>query len=268
MERTGFDHIEPDRRHQGGLGPAALPLLHPTTTAPTDDRPLLRYPRVALPIARASRPRSSPGSTRWPTPGSTRSAGSGRRRKLPTFDDLVFLTASVSRYPLEGYRERCETTHRARRSPRAKPIELAIPITIAGMSFGALSASAKEALGSGRHRGGNLDHHRGRRDDARGAQGVEPARLPGAALALRLRPRRSAPGRRHRDRHRPGSQARRGRDAARPEGERAGGGRCAPCRPASTSVRPAATPTGSGPTICGSRSRSSARPPTGGSRST
>ena len=35
--------------------------------------------------------------------------GLGARRKLPTFDDLVFLTASVSRYPLEGYRERCET---------------------------------------------------------------------------------------------------------------------------------------------------------------
>ncbi len=40
--------------------------------------------------------------------------GLGARRKLPTFDDLVFLTASVSRYPLEGYRERCETQHRAR----------------------------------------------------------------------------------------------------------------------------------------------------------
>ena len=36
--------------------------------------------------------------------------GLGARRRLPTFDDLVFLTASVSRYPLEGYRERCDTT--------------------------------------------------------------------------------------------------------------------------------------------------------------
>jgi hypothetical protein len=33
--------------------------------------------------------------------------GLGAKRKLPTFDDLVFLTASLSRYPLEGYRERC-----------------------------------------------------------------------------------------------------------------------------------------------------------------
>ena len=73
--------------------------------------------------------------------------GLGARRKLPTFDDLVFLTASVSRYPLEGYRERCETATTLGTRHAAKPIELQIPITIAGMSFGALSASAKEALG-------------------------------------------------------------------------------------------------------------------------
>src|SRR3712207_8345407 len=35
--------------------------------------------------------------------------GMGAKRKVPHFDDLVFLTASASRYPLEGYRERCET---------------------------------------------------------------------------------------------------------------------------------------------------------------
>ena len=73
--------------------------------------------------------------------------GLGARRKLPTFDDLVFLTASVSRYPLEGYRERCDTATTLGTRHAAKPLQLDIPITIAGMSFGALSASAKEALG-------------------------------------------------------------------------------------------------------------------------
>ena len=33
--------------------------------------------------------------------------GWGAKRRLPHFDDLLFLGASVSRYPLEGYRERC-----------------------------------------------------------------------------------------------------------------------------------------------------------------
>src|ERR1700733_5225652 len=73
--------------------------------------------------------------------------GLGARRKLPTFDDLVFLTASVSRYPLEGYRERCETKTELGGRHGANPLVLDIPITIAGMSFGALSARAKEALG-------------------------------------------------------------------------------------------------------------------------
>ena len=35
--------------------------------------------------------------------------GGGSKRKLPHFDDLLFLGASISRYPLEGYREKCST---------------------------------------------------------------------------------------------------------------------------------------------------------------
>ncbi len=35
--------------------------------------------------------------------------GWGAKRALPHFDDLLFLGASISRYPLEGYRERCGT---------------------------------------------------------------------------------------------------------------------------------------------------------------
>ena len=35
--------------------------------------------------------------------------GMGAKRHLPSFDDLVFLAGSASRYPLEGYREKCST---------------------------------------------------------------------------------------------------------------------------------------------------------------
>lgn len=73
--------------------------------------------------------------------------GLGAKRHLPTFDDLTFLTASASRYPLEGYRERCETKTVLGTRFSKNPIELAIPITIAGMSFGALTANTKDALG-------------------------------------------------------------------------------------------------------------------------
>lgn len=75
--------------------------------------------------------------------------GWGAKRPLPHFDDLVFLGASMSRYPLEGYRERCDTDVILGNRFAKYPLHLEIPITIAGMSFGALSAQAKEALGRG-----------------------------------------------------------------------------------------------------------------------
>ena len=75
--------------------------------------------------------------------------GGGTKRPLPHFDDLVFPGASMSRYPLEGYRERCDTEVILGTRFAKNPIKIDIPITIAGMSFGALSGPAKEALGRG-----------------------------------------------------------------------------------------------------------------------
>jgi glutamate synthase domain-containing protein 2 len=75
--------------------------------------------------------------------------GGGSKRKVPHFDDIAFLGASISRYPLEGYRETCTTKVVLGTRFAKKPLELKIPITIAGMSFGSLSANAKEALGRG-----------------------------------------------------------------------------------------------------------------------
>src|ERR1700749_1222803 len=75
--------------------------------------------------------------------------GGGAKRPLPHFDDLLFLGASMSRYPLEGYRERCGTDVVLGNRFAKHPLHLDIPVTIAGMSFGALSGPAKEALGRG-----------------------------------------------------------------------------------------------------------------------
>ncbi len=73
--------------------------------------------------------------------------GFGAKRAVPNFDDLILLGASVSRYPLEGYRETCDTSVVLGTRFAKRPIELKIPITIAGMSFGSLGANAKEAIG-------------------------------------------------------------------------------------------------------------------------
>lgn len=75
--------------------------------------------------------------------------GFGAKRALPHFDDLLFLGASISRYPLEGYREKCGTDVWLGTRHAKQPLHIKIPVTIAGMSFGALSAPAKEALGRG-----------------------------------------------------------------------------------------------------------------------
>ena len=73
--------------------------------------------------------------------------GWGAFRNVPKFDDLVFLTTSLTRLPLEGYREKCTTKTVLGTRYAKRPMELEIPITIAGMSFGALSRNAKVALG-------------------------------------------------------------------------------------------------------------------------
>ena len=54
--------------------------------------------------------------------------GLGAKRRLPHFDDLVFLAASLSRYPLEGYREKCLTRTTLGTRFATKPIELDTPI--------------------------------------------------------------------------------------------------------------------------------------------
>src|SRR5260370_30190704 len=79
--------------------------------------------------------------------GLYRIRGFGTLRPIPSFDDLVLLGASMSRYPLEGYRERCATDVILGTRFAKKPIELKIPITIAGMSFGPLGATANLSLG-------------------------------------------------------------------------------------------------------------------------
>jgi len=79
-------------------------------------------------------------------------------KSMPTFDDLAFVPATMTRLPLEGYRESCDTKTVLGNRPGLveNPLELDIPIYIGSMSFGALSASAKAALGYGASKMGTL----------------------------------------------------------------------------------------------------------------
>ncbi|HKW99529.1 MAG TPA: FMN-binding glutamate synthase family protein [Bryobacteraceae bacterium] len=75
--------------------------------------------------------------------------GTLRERRWATFDDLTFLPCSLTRIPLEGYREKCSTKTVLGTRFARKPIELDVPVMITGMSWGALSYNAKVALARG-----------------------------------------------------------------------------------------------------------------------
>ena len=77
-----------------------------------------------------------------------------RQKPLPSFDDLTFIPCSLTRIPLEGYREKCSTRTVLGTRFAKKPVELEIPVMITGMSFGALSYNAKVALAQGASRAG------------------------------------------------------------------------------------------------------------------
>lgn len=72
-----------------------------------------------------------------------------RERPLPNLDDLTFLPCTLTRIPLEGYREKCSTQTVLGTRFATRPIVNDIPVMITGMSFGALSYNAKVALGRG-----------------------------------------------------------------------------------------------------------------------
>lgn len=81
--------------------------------------------------------------------GRYRIRGFSTFQKVTHFDDLTFLSTGLTRFPLEGYKERCNTQTVIGARNAETPLILDTPIYISGMSYGALSANAKTALGKG-----------------------------------------------------------------------------------------------------------------------
>ena len=79
--------------------------------------------------------------------GRYRIRGFSSFQRVTHFDDLTFLSTGLTRFPLEGYKERCETETVLGARFAENPLVIDTPIYITGMSYGALSASAKVALG-------------------------------------------------------------------------------------------------------------------------
>ncbi len=81
--------------------------------------------------------------------GRYRIRGFSTFQKVTHFDDLTFLSTGLTRFPLEGYRESCNTRTVIGARHASEPLVLETPIYITGMSYGALSKNAKWALGKG-----------------------------------------------------------------------------------------------------------------------
>ncbi len=79
--------------------------------------------------------------------GRYRIRGFSTFQNVPHFDDLVFLSTGLTRFPLEGYKEKCNTKTVLGGRYAKKPLVIDTPIYITGMSYGALSRNAKVALG-------------------------------------------------------------------------------------------------------------------------
>ena len=79
--------------------------------------------------------------------GRYRIRGLSTFQRVTHFDDLTFLSTGLTRFPLEGYKERCSTRTVIGARNAEEPLVLDTPIYITGMSYGALSANAKTALG-------------------------------------------------------------------------------------------------------------------------
>ena len=112
LDAAGIDGVDAGRVPALRLGARSSTTSRSTTRRPTDVQRRLSDPglresylfdrTVIAEIQRAARE------------GIYDIRGFGAKRRLPHFDDLLFLGASVSRYPLEGYRERCDDRRRAR----------------------------------------------------------------------------------------------------------------------------------------------------------
>src|SRR5438445_10311742 len=74
-----------------------------------------------------------------------RGVGTLRPRTWATFDGLTFIPCGLTRIPLEGYRESCSTKTVLGTRFADRPIELDIPIMVAGMRYGAWSCNAMVA---------------------------------------------------------------------------------------------------------------------------
>ena len=78
--------------------------------------------------------------------GRPRIRGYGALGTPLAFSDLTFLPANLSRLVIDSYREPCYTDVKLGRKFAKRPLEISIPIMVAGMGYGSISRSTRMAV--------------------------------------------------------------------------------------------------------------------------
>jgi hypothetical protein len=152
LKRGEADQGQARRVQTLRLGPQALQFQHRQRVVLLRQRRMSDFPHTPPKISRTFTPASTPKSAAPPQPASMTSAAAA-----PSGTCRISMTCCSSAPPSAATRWKATARNARPTSGLApafakKPIHLDIPVTIAGMSFGALSGPAKEALGRGASR--------------------------------------------------------------------------------------------------------------------
>ena len=154
--------------------------------------------------------------------GRYRMRGLALFKKIPSWDDLTFLPGTLTRFVIEGYREKCVTQDRDRpegqAAARARHSDLHHRHELRRAVL-----RGQDRARTRRDDGGHGHLLRRGRHDSRRAPLLVKVVLPVHPVALRLQSASPPAGRRLRDLHRPGMQSRSGRASHGTEGDRPGG---------------------------------------------
>ena len=143
-------------------------------------------------------------------------------KPIPHWDELVFLPGTLTRFVIEGYREKCDTTTVLGARFAKNPLEARHPDLHHGHVVRRALARGQDGAREGRVHGRHGDVLGRGRDDPAGARLLDEVVLPVHPVAVRVQPAPPDARRRVRVLHRAGLQGRPRRPPHGTEGDGAG----------------------------------------------
>ena len=120
--------------------------------------------------------------------GRYRMRGFSMFKPIPHWDELMFMPGTLTRFVIEGYREKCETKTILGARFAKKPIELDIPVYITGHELRRAVARGEDGAREGRVDGRHGDLLGRGRDDPARARPLDQVVLPVHPEPVRVQP--------------------------------------------------------------------------------